>query len=37
MSLFEDYSKAVRKIFWEAWTTREGKKVPESEDLGVGQ
>ena len=36
MSLVEDYSKAVRKIFREAWTTREGKKVPESEDLGLG-
>ena len=35
MSLVEDYSKAVEEIFKEKWSTREGKKVPESEDLGL--
>ncbi len=36
MSLVEDYSKAVEEIFKEQWSTREGRKVPESEDLGLG-
>lgn len=36
MSLAEDYSKAVEEIFKEKWSTREGKKVPESEDLALG-
>ena len=36
MSLVEDYSKVVEEIFKEKWSTREGKKVPESEDLALG-
>ena len=36
MSLVKDYSKEVRKIFRETWTTRKGRKVPEPEDLGLG-
>ena len=36
MSLTEDYTEAVEEIFEEEWTTREGKKVPESKDLGLG-
>ena len=36
MSLVEDYSKAVEEIFKEKWSTREGRKVPESEDLALG-
>ena len=36
MSLVENYSKAVEEIFKEKWSTREGKKVPESEDLALG-
>lgn len=36
MSLGEDFAKEVRKIFREAWTTRKGRKVPEPEDLGLG-
>lgn len=36
MGLFEDYSEAVEKSFEEEWAVREGKKVPESEDLGLG-
>ena len=37
MGLHEDYSDAVREIFQQAWTTREGRKVPESiMDLGLG-
>ena len=36
MGLVEDYSKAVEEIFKEQWSTREGRKVPESEDLGLG-
>lgn len=35
MSLAEDYSKVVEEIFKEKWSTREGRKVPESEDLGL--
>lgn len=36
MSLVDDYTEAVEKIFKETWTTRDGQKVPESEDLGLG-
>ena len=36
MSLVEDYTEAVEKIFEDTWTTRDGQKVPESEDLGLG-
>ncbi len=36
MSLVEDYTEAVEEIFEEEWSTREGRKVPESEDLGLG-
>ena len=36
MSLIEDYSKVVEDIFKEKWSTREGRKVPESEELGLG-
>ena len=36
MSLGEDLTKEVRKIFKDAWTTRDGQKVPESEDLQLG-
>ena len=35
MSLIEDYSNAVEEIFKEKWSTREGRKVPESEDLAL--
>ncbi len=33
MSLVDDYTEAVKEIFEEEWETREGQKVPESEDL----
>ena len=36
MSLVEDYSNEVEKIFKQQWSVREGKKVPESEDLALG-
>lgn len=36
MSLKEDLTKEVRKIFKDLWTTRDGQKVPESEDLQLG-
>ena len=36
MSLVKDYTEAVEKIFKDTWTTRDGQKVPESEDLGLG-
>ena len=36
MSLVEDYSKVVEEIFKEKWSIREGRKVPESEELGLG-
>ena len=36
MGLVEDYSKEVEKVFKQKWETREGKKVPESEDLQLG-
>ena len=36
MSLGEDLADEVQKIFKEEWSTREGKKVPESADLALG-
>ena len=36
MSLVEDYTEAVEKIFEEAWSTREGRKVPESNEVALG-
>ena len=36
MSLVEDYSNAVEEIFKQQWSVQEGKKVPESEDLALG-
>ena len=36
MSLVKDYSKVVEEIFKEKWSIREGRKVPESEELGLG-
>lgn len=36
MGLYEDYSEAVEKSFKEVWDVRGAKKVPESEDLGLG-
>ena len=36
MSLVEDYTEAVEEIFEEEWSVREGRKVPESKDLGLG-
>lgn len=36
MSLVEDYTKAVEKIFKEQWSTREGRKVPESNEVALG-
>ena len=36
MSLGEEFADEVQKIFTEKWSTREGKKVPESEDLALG-
>ena len=36
MSLSEDFTKEVRKIFKDTWTIRDGQKVPESEDLQLG-
>ncbi|MXV83973.1 adenylate/guanylate cyclase domain-containing protein [Candidatus Poribacteria bacterium] len=36
MSLVKDYAEAVEKIFKDTWTTRDGQKVPESENLGLG-
>ena len=35
MSLVEDYSKIVEEIFKEKWSIREGRKVPESKELGL--
>ena len=37
MGLHEDYSEAVEKIFKEEWSVREGKEVPEAEDLAFGK
>ena len=36
MSLSKDFTKSVRKIFRETWTTRKGRKVPEPKELGLG-
>ena len=36
MSLGKELTDEVEKIFAEKWSTREGKKVPESEDLALG-
>ena len=36
MSLSEDFAKEVRKIFRETWATRKGRKVPEPEDIALG-
>ena len=36
MSLVEDYSNEVEEIFKQQWSVREGKKVPKSEDLALG-
>ena len=33
MSLANELNAEVKRIFGEAWTTRDGKVVPESEDL----
>ena len=35
MGLVEDYSKVVEEIFKKKWSIREGRKVPESEDLAL--
>ena len=36
MGLHEDYSEAVEKSFKDVWSVRDGKEVPKSEDLGMG-
>ena len=36
MSLVEDYTEAVEKIFDDVWKTREGRKVPESGEVALG-
>lgn len=36
MSLGEEFANEVWKIFKQVWSTREGKKVPESGDLALG-
>ena len=36
MSLVEDYTEAVEDIFSQTWKTRQGQKVPEPEDLQLG-
>ena len=36
MSLVEDYTEAVEEIFNQTWKTRKGQKVPEPEDLQLG-
>ena len=36
MSLGEDYTEAVEEIFNQTWKTRKGQKVPEPEDLQLG-
>ena len=36
MSLGDDLNSEVRKILKERWTTREGRVVPDPEDLGLG-
>ena len=36
MSLGDDLNSEVRKILSESWTTRQGRVVPDPEDLGLG-
>ena len=36
MSLVEDYTEAVEKIFEEEWSTRDGRQVPESNQVALG-
>ena len=36
MSLVEDYTEDVKKIFEEKWETRDGQKVPESGNVALG-
>ena len=36
MSLVEDYTEAVEKIFKEEWSVREGRKIPESNEVALG-
>ena len=36
MALKDELTSAVRKIFADQWTTRDGRVVPESDDLGLG-
>lgn len=36
MSLGDDLQTEVKKIFRDAWTTRDGRVVPESEDIKLG-
>ena len=36
MSLGDDLNSEVKKILKESWTTREGRVVPDPEDLGLG-
>ena len=36
MSLVQDYTEAVEEIFNQTWKTRQGQKVPEPEDLRLG-
>lgn len=36
MSLGDDLQKEVRKFFLDKWTTREGRQVPESDDIQLG-
>ena len=36
MSLGDDLAEEVREVFENTWSTRKGTKVPESEDLGLG-
>ena len=36
MSLSEDFTKVVEEIFNQTWKTRKGQKVPDPEDLQLG-
>ncbi len=36
MSLDDDLAKAVREVFQNTWSTRQGTKVPESGNVGLG-
>ena len=36
MSLVDDLQAEVKKIFREAWTSRDGQVVPEPEDIKLG-